>query len=94
MVSPPGGAARLLPERDRMRTSYDMLDRTLDDFDDAGGAAVHVVSSSLRCWPSLASVLDLENCAATGETTDLIYVSPKSVRRGVARGRRTPGATG
>jgi len=22
--------------------------------------------------------LDLENCAATGETTDLIYVSPKS----------------
>ncbi len=32
--------------------------------------------------------LDLSNCAATGETTELIYVSPKSGARGVAQRRR------
>src|SRR6266702_3241300 len=35
--------ARLLPERDPHRDIYEMLDRTLDDFEDAGEAAVHVV---------------------------------------------------
>src|ERR1044072_6067776 len=60
--------ARLLPERDPHEDIYEMLDRTLDDFDDAGGAAA----------PLIRFGLDLENCAATGETADLIYVSPKS----------------
>jgi len=70
--------ARLLPERDPHEDIYDMLDRTLDDFDDAGGAAVHVVRFELAMLAELGFGLDLENCAATGETTDLIYVSPKS----------------
>jgi DNA repair protein RecO (recombination protein O) len=70
--------ARLLPERDPHEDIYDMLDRTLDDFDDAGGAAVHVVRFELTMLAELGFGLDLENCAATGETTDLIYVSPKS----------------
>ncbi len=70
--------ARLLPERDPHEDIYDMLDRTLDDFDEAGDAAVHVVKFELAMLAELGFGLDLDNCAATGETTDLIYVSPKS----------------
>ena len=55
-----------------------MLDRTLDDFDDVGDAAVHLVKFELAMLAELGFGLDLENCAATGETSDLIYVSPKS----------------
>ena len=70
--------ARLLPERDPHQDIYDMLDRTLDDFDDVGAAAVHLVKFELAMLAELGFRLDLENCAATGETSDLIYVSPKS----------------
>jgi len=70
--------ARLLPERDPHQDIYEMLEHTLDDFDDAGVAAVHVVRFELAMLSELGFGLDLENCAATGETTDLIYVSPKS----------------
>ncbi len=70
--------ARLLPERDPHQDIYDMLDRTLDDFDDVGGAAVHLVKFELAMLAELGFGLDLENCAATGETADLMYVSPKS----------------
>lgn len=70
--------ARLLPERDPHQDIYDRLDRTLDDFDDVGGAAVHLVKFELAMLAELGFGLDLENCAATGETCDLIYVSPKS----------------
>jgi DNA repair protein RecO (recombination protein O) len=70
--------ARLLPERDPHEDIYEMLDRTLDDFDDAGGAAVHLVRFELAMLSELGFGLDLENCAATGETTDLVFVSPKS----------------
>jgi len=70
--------ARLLPERDPHQDIYDRLDRTLDDFDDVGDAAVHLVKFELAMLAELGFGLDLENCAATGETSDLIYVSPKS----------------
>ncbi len=70
--------ARLLPERDPHQDIYDMLERTLDDFDDAGGAAAHLIRFELALLAELGFGLDLHNCAATGETTDLIYVSPKS----------------
>src|SRR6202042_3021394 len=70
--------ARLLPERDPHEDIYDMLDRTLNDFDDIGEAAVHLVKFELAMLTELGFGLDLENCAATGATTDLIYVSPKS----------------
>jgi hypothetical protein len=33
--------ARLLPERDPHEDIYEMLDRTLNDFDDIGEAAIH-----------------------------------------------------
>ena len=55
-----------------------MLDRTLNDFDDVGEAAIHLVKFELAMLAELGFGLDLENCAATGETSDLIYVSPKS----------------
>ena len=70
--------ARLLPERDPHEDIYEMLERTLDDFDDVGEAAVHLIRFELAMLAELGFGLDLENCAATGETTDLIYVSPKS----------------
>ncbi|OKO74760.1 DNA repair protein RecO [Bradyrhizobium sp. NAS96.2] len=70
--------ARLLPERDPHDDIYEMLQGTLDDFDDAGIAAVHLIRFELAMLTELGFGLDLENCAATGETTDLIYVSPKS----------------
>jgi DNA repair protein RecO (recombination protein O) len=70
--------ARLLPERDPHEDIYEMLERALDDFDDAGEAAVHLVRFELAMLGELGFGLDLDNCAATGETTDLVYVSPKS----------------
>jgi len=70
--------ARLLPERDPHEGIYEMLDRTLDDFDDVGGAAAHLIRFELAMLAELGFGLDLETCAATGETADLIYVSPQS----------------
>jgi DNA repair protein RecO (recombination protein O) len=70
--------ARLLPERDPHQDIYDRLQHTLDDFDDAGEAAVHLVRFELAMLAELGFGLDLDSCAATGGTSDLIYVSPKS----------------
>jgi DNA repair protein RecO (recombination protein O) len=70
--------ARLLPERDPHEQIFDLLEHTLDDFDDASEAAVHLVRFELAMLGELGFGLDLNNCAATGETTELIYVSPKS----------------
>ena len=70
--------ARLLPERDPHEDIYEMLERTLDDFDDAGEAAIYLIKFELAMLTELGFGLDLENCAATGATTELIYVSPKS----------------
>jgi DNA repair protein RecO (recombination protein O) len=70
--------ARLLPERDPHEDIYEMLERILNDFDDVSESAIHVVRFELAMLTELGFGLDLENCAATGATTDLIYVSPKS----------------
>src|SRR5215475_12308913 len=70
--------ARLLPERDPHQDIYDMVERILGDFDDADTAAVQMVKFELAMLAELGFGLDLESCAATGATTDLIYVSPKS----------------
>ena len=55
-----------------------MLERTLDDFADARCAAAHLIRFELAMLAELGFGLDLEACAATGATTELIYVSPKS----------------
>lgn len=70
--------ARLLPERDPHEGIYEMLDRTLDDFDEASEAAAHLIKFELAMLAELGFGLDLDTCAATGATSDLIYVSPKS----------------
>jgi DNA repair protein RecO (recombination protein O) len=70
--------ARLLPERDPHEDIYEMLERTLDDFDDIGEAAVHLVRFELAMLAELGFGLDLDSCAATGVTSELTYVSPKS----------------
>ncbi len=69
---------RLLPERDPHEDIYAQLEHALDDFEQAGEAAVHIIRFELAILAELGFGLDLSNCAATGETTDLIYVSPKS----------------
>jgi DNA repair protein RecO (recombination protein O) len=81
--------ARLLPERDPHEDIFELLEHTLDDFDDAGEAAVHLVRFELAMLSELGFGLDLDNCAATGETTELIYVSPKS-GGAVSRGAGEP----
>ncbi len=70
--------ARLLPERAPHEDLYEMLEATLDDFADAGEAAVHLVRFELAMLTELGFGLDLSSCVATGVTADLIYVSPKS----------------
>ncbi|WP_245326828.1 DNA repair protein RecO, partial [Bradyrhizobium sacchari] len=70
--------ARLLPERDPHEEIFALLEHSLDDFDDIGSAAVHLIHFELAMLAELGFGLALENCAVTGETTDLIYVSPKS----------------
>jgi len=70
--------ARLLPERDPHQELYETLQRTLDDFDDIGVAAAHLIRFELAMLAELGFGLNLESCAATGATSELIYVSPKS----------------
>lgn len=70
--------ARLLPERDPHEDIFEMLERTLDDFDHTDGAAIHLIRFELAMLSELGFGLDLSVCAATGATADLVYVSPKS----------------
>ncbi len=70
--------ARLLPERDPHEDIFGILERTLDDFATAGEAAIYLVRFELAMLTELGFGLDLSTCAATGTTTDLVYVSPKS----------------
>ena len=71
---------RLLPERDPHNELYMEFEQILDHLDDAGVAAPMVVRFELQLLSELGFGLDLSQCAATGETGDLIYVSPKSAR--------------
>jgi DNA repair protein RecO (recombination protein O) len=71
---------RLLPERDPHRDVYEVLEAILDNLDDAGRAGPLVVRFELMLLAELGFGLDLTQCAATGVTADLAYVSPKSGR--------------
>src|SRR5438270_11842883 len=48
-----GALARLLPERDPHENIYDMLERTLDDFEEAREAAVQLVKFELAMLAEL-----------------------------------------
>jgi DNA repair protein RecO (recombination protein O) len=69
---------RLLPERDPHPGLYETLDDVLNHLDDAAIVAPIVVRFELQLLSELGFGLDLERCAATGESGDLVYVSPKS----------------
>ena len=71
---------RLLPERDPHGSLYETLAVSLDALDDAGAAAPMVVRFELQLLAELGFGLDLAQCAATGRSGDLVYVSPKSGR--------------
>jgi DNA repair protein RecO (recombination protein O) len=71
---------RLLPERDPHEALYETLVEVLDRLDDAGACAPLVVRFELQLLAELGFGLDLAQCAATGTTADLVYVSPKSGR--------------
>ncbi len=72
--------ARLLPERDPHEAVYDSLDMILDAVEDPALAGAHAVHFEMLMLVELGFGLDLVSCAATGQTHDLIYVSPKSGR--------------
>jgi DNA repair protein RecO (recombination protein O) len=71
---------RLLPERDPHPALYDSFEILLEHLTDAQAAAPLVVRFELQLLAELGFGLDLAECAATGATDDLIYVSPKSGR--------------
>ena len=82
---------RLLPERDPHEGLYAELDDILSCLDDPVLAAPQVARFELQLLAELGFGLDLEQCASTGATADLIYVSPKS-GRAVSRGAGEPWA--
>ena len=71
---------RLLPERDPHDAVHEALDTVLDHLQDRTLAAVLIARFELQMLTELGFGLDLDQCAATGETADLAYVSPKSGR--------------
>ncbi len=71
---------RLLPERDPHEQVHDTLADILDHLADRTLAAALVARFELRMLAEFGFGLDLDQCAATGATADLVYVSPKSGR--------------
>jgi DNA repair protein RecO (recombination protein O) len=65
------------------------LEGIMDRLDDARRAGALVARFELALLAELGFGLDLLQCAATGETSDLAYVSPKS-GRAVSRGAGEP----
>jgi DNA repair protein RecO (recombination protein O) len=82
---------RLLPERDPHAGLYSVFEEVLDRLEDPVLAAPLVVRFELQLLSELGFGLDLEQCASTGTTEELIYVSPKS-GRAVSRSAGEPWA--
>lgn len=74
------GHLRYLPERDPHPALYAAAGVIADHLDDLGDAARLIVRFELALLDDLGFGLDLSSCAATGVTTDLAYVSPRSAR--------------
>jgi DNA repair protein RecO (recombination protein O) len=71
---------RLLPERDPHEEVHEALLVILDHLEHRTVAAALVARFELQMLAELGFGLDLEECAATGSSADLVYVSPKSGR--------------
>ncbi len=80
---------RLLPERDPHPGLHAALEQILDRLADRLLAAPLVARFELQLLSELGFGLDLRQCASTGATAELIYVSPKS-GRAVSRGAGEP----
>ncbi len=76
---------RLLAEREPHAGLYATLEDILDRLEDPLVAAPMIARFELALLAELGFGLDLSSCAATGETEDLVYVSPRS-GRAVSRG--------
>jgi DNA repair protein RecO (recombination protein O) len=71
---------RLLPERDPHPALFDALLAIIEHLENSRLAAELVARFELKLLDELGFGLDLSECAATGETHELVYVSPKSGR--------------
>jgi DNA repair protein RecO (recombination protein O) len=71
---------RFLPERDPHGHLYEAFDIIVDHLDNPAEAGELFVRFEIAMLDELGFGLDLSACAATGTTTDLVYVSPKSGR--------------
>ncbi len=78
LVAACGMAEATLPEREPHPRAFDGLRALLDALGDDAGWAVAYVEWELTLLAELGFGIDLTRCAATGETSELIFVSPKS----------------
>jgi DNA repair protein RecO (recombination protein O) len=74
------GLCRLLAEREPHARVFSALEAILDAIDDPFAAAILIARFEVAFLAELGFGLDLDSCAATGATADLIYVSPRSGR--------------
>lgn len=71
---------RLLPERDPHEQLFSLFAEIVEGLPDRAGWPGDLARFELRLLAELGFGLDLESCAATGASADLVYVSPKSGR--------------
>jgi DNA repair protein RecO (recombination protein O) len=75
-----GALCRLLPERDPHPSIHAALTEILPHLTEARRAGPELARFELQLLGELGFGLDLDRCAATGATADLLYVSPRSGR--------------
>jgi len=69
-----------LPEREVHQAVFDGLEVLLDNLDDPSTWPALLIRWEAGLLQELGFGLDLSNCAATGETDNLVFVSPKTGR--------------
>jgi len=75
-----GSLLRLLPERDPHENLYVLLTALVDGLDNPSSTPPALARFEARMLEECGFALDFSECAATGSTQDLVYVSPKSAR--------------
>lgn len=80
---------RLLPERDPHPRLFDGLEVLIEHLAEPQTAAALMLRFEIALLEELGFGLDLTRCAATGQTDDLVYVSPKT-GRAVSRAAGAP----
>ena len=75
-----GALLRFLPERDPHEALFEMVEALADHLSDNTVAPALMARLELAILSELGFGLDLDCCAATGATDDLIWVSPRTGR--------------